>query len=311
VPSLPINESRCFLQEHALMIQRRRLAGALLLPLVTASFDIRAGSRPSLARQFADIEKDSGGRLGVHVLDTATGRRAGHRQDERFALCSTFKFLAAALVLARVDQGKEQLERRLTYARDDLVPYSPVTEKHAGAEGMTMAQLCEAAVTLSDNTAANLMLASFGGPAGLTAYMRSLGDTHSRLDRIEPGLNEARAGDPRDTTTPVAIVNSMQKILLGDALAPASRAQLLQWLDDNKTGGQRIRAGVPAGWKVGDKTGSGENGAANDIAILRPPGRPPVLLAVYLTETKASMPDRNAAHAAVATAVAAWVASGL
>jgi beta-lactamase class A len=291
------------------MIQRRQFAGALLLPLAAASFDIRAEGRPGLARQLSEIEKKSGGRLGVHVLDTANGRRAGHRQDERFALCSTFKFLAAALVLARVDQGKERLDRRVAYSRDELVTYSPVTEKHAGTDGMTMAQLCEAAVTLSDNTAGNLMLAGFGGPAGLTAFMRSLGDAHTRLDRIETALNEARAGDPRDTTTPAAMVGSMQKILLGDALSPASRAQLLQWLEDNKTGGERIRAGLPGDWKVGDKTGTGENGATNDIAILRPPGRAPILLSVYLTETKASMADRNAAHAAVAAAVAGWAAT--
>ncbi|VTU32729.1 Beta-lactamase precursor [Variovorax sp. PBS-H4] len=291
------------------MIQRRQFAGALLLPVAAASFNIRAEGRPGLARQLAEIEKKIGGRLGVHVLDTANGRHAGHREDERFALCSTFKFLAAALVLARVDQGKERLDRRVVYSRDDLVTYSPATEKHAGTDGMTMAQLCEAAVTLSDNTAGNLMLASFGGPAGLTAFMRSLGDAHTRLDRIETALNEAREGDPRDTTTPAAMVASMQKILLGDALSTASRAQLLQWLDDNKTGGQRIRAGVPADWKVGDKTGTGENGAANDIAILRPPGRSPILLSVYLTETRASIADRNAAHAAVAAAVAAWAAA--
>lgn len=289
------------------MIHRRQFAGALLLPLAAASFPVHAAGTPDLARQFAEIERKSGGRLGVAVLDTATGRRAGHRADERFALCSTFKFLAAALVLARVDRGQERLDRRVLYSRDDLVTYSPATEKHAGEEGMTMAQLCEAAVTLSDNTAGNLMLASFGGPAGLTAFMRSLGDAHTRLDRVETALNEARPGDPRDTTTPAAMLGSMQKILLGDALSLSSRAQLLQWLDDNKTGGQRIRAGLPADWKVGDKTGTGENGATNDVAILRPPGRAPVLLAVYLTETKAPMADRNAAHAAVAAAVSAWV----
>ena len=171
-----------------------------------------------------------------------------------------------------------------------------------------MAELCEAAVTLSDNTAANLMLASFGGPAGLTAYMRSLGDTHTRLDRIEPGLNEARAGDPRDTTTPAAMrATACKRFSWAMRSRGRSRAQLLQWLDANKTGGQRIRAGLPADWKVGDKTGTGENGATNDIAILRPPGRAPILLSVYLTETKASMADRNAAHAAVAAAAAAWV----
>jgi beta-lactamase class A len=289
------------------MIQRRQFAGALLLPLAAVSFDICAEGRKGLSQQFAEIEKKTGGRLGVAVLDTANGRRAGHRQDERFALCSTFKFLAAALVLARVDQGKERLDRRVAYSRDELVTYSPATEKHAGTDGMTMAHLCEAAVTLSDNTAGNLMLASFGGPAGLTAFMRTIGDAHTRLDRIETALNEARPGDPRDTTTPAAMVDSMHKILLGNALSPASRAQLLQWLDDNKTGGQRIRAGLPADWKVGDKTGTGENGATNDIAILRPPGRTPILLSVYLTETKASMADRNAAHAAVAAAVVPWI----
>ena len=289
------------------MIHRRQFTGALRLPLAAASFAVHAAGRQDLARQFADLEKKSGGRLGIAVLDTGTGRHASHRQDERFALCSTFKFLAAALVLARVDRGQERLERRVVYSRDELVTYSPATEKHAGADGMTMAQLCEAAVTLSDNTAGNLMLASFGGPAGLTAFMRSLGDAHTRLDRIETALNEARPGDPRDTTTPAAMLGSMQKILLGDVLSPASRAQLLQWLDDNKVGGQRLRAGLPADWKVGDKTGRGENGSTNDVAILRPLGRAPVLLAVYLTETKAPLAERNAVHAAVAAAVSAWV----
>ncbi|CAN7442260.1 class A beta-lactamase [Variovorax sp. LjRoot290] len=291
------------------MIHRRQFTSTLFVSLAAASLGVRAEGASNLSKQLADIEKASGGRLGVGVLDTATGRRAGHREDERFPLNSTFKFLAAALVLARVDRRKEQLERRVVIRPRDLVTYSPVTEKHVGAGGMTVAGLCEATMTLSDNTAGNLLLASFGGAPGLTAFMRSIGDTNTRLDRTEPALNEGRPGDPRDTTTPAAMTRSMQKILLGDVLSPASRAQLLQWLDANKTGDERIRAGVPADWKVGDKTGSGENGA-NDVAILRPPGRAPILLSVYLTQTRAPAAVRNRALASVAAVAAEWATKG-
>ncbi|CAN7154167.1 MULTISPECIES: class A beta-lactamase [unclassified Variovorax] len=291
------------------MIHRRQFTSTLFVSLAAASFGVRAEGASNLSKQLADIEKASGGRLGVGVLDTANGRRAGHREDERFPLNSTFKFLAAALVLARVDRRKEQLERRVVIRPGDLVTYSPVTEKHVGAGGMTVAELCEATMTLSDNTAGNLLLASFGGAPGLTAFMRSIGDTNTRLDRTEPALNEGRPGDPRDTTTPAAMTRSMQKILLGDVLSPASRAQLLQWLDANKTGDERIRAGVPADWKVGDKTGSGENGA-NDVAILRPPGRAPILLSVYLTQTRAPAAVRNRALASVAAVAAEWATKG-
>ena len=290
------------------MIHRRQFAtGALFLPLATTAFDLRADGPLPLARQLAEIEKESRGRLGVGVFDSASGRRLGHRLDERFPLCSTFKFLAAALVLARVDRGEERLERRIAYSRRDLVSHSPTTQKHADGAGMSLAQLCEATMTLSDNTAANLMLASFGGPAGLTAYMRSIGDAHTRLDRFETALNEARPGDPRDTTTPSAMLDSMHKILLGDVLSASSRAQLLRWLNENKTGGERLRAGLPADWTVGDRTGSGENGSTNTIGILQPPGRAPVLLAVYLTECQAPAAERNATHAAVARAAAQWL----
>lgn len=288
------------------MIHRRQFTSTLFVSLAATSFGIRAEEAGELSKQLADIEKASGGRLGVGVLDTGNGRRAGHRADERFPLCSTFKFLAAAFVLARVDQRKERLERRVVYGPRDLVTHSPVTEKHADGTGMTVAQLCEATLTLSDNTAANLLLQSFGGPKGLTAFMRSIGDAKTRLDRFETALNEARPGDLRDTTTPAAMSRSMQKILLGDILTQPSRAQLLQWLDGNKTGDERIRAGLPADWKVGDRTGSGQNGTTNDIAILRPPGRAPILLSVYLTETAAAPAARNAALASVAAAVAGW-----
>ena len=165
-----------------------------------------------------------------------------HRGDERFAMTSTFKFVAAAFVLARVDRGEESLTRRIVYARDYLVTYSPVTEKRAGGGGMAVGEICEAAVTLSDNTAGNLLLDSFGGPAGLTAYMRSLGDGVSRLDRRETALNEAAPGDPRDTTSPAAMAEVLRRTVLGTALSASSREQLTAWLVGSRTGDKRLRA---------------------------------------------------------------------
>jgi len=286
------------------MIQRRQFSATLLAALASAPALARGTPDSDAARRFAEIEKASGARLGVAVLDTGSGLHAGHREDERFPMCSTFKFLAAAAILARVDEGKERLDRRIVFRSSDLVANSPATEKRVGDAGMSLAEVCKAAITLSDNTAGNLMLASMGGPAGLTRFARALGDRHTRLDRVETALNEARPGDPRDTTTPRAMLGSMQKILLGNSLSESSRAQLLQWLDANQTGGQRLRAGLPPDWVVGDKTGSGDRGTANDIAILRPPGRQPILVAAYLTESTASMEARNATLASIGAAIA-------
>ena len=250
-------------------------------------------------QEIRQIEAGSGGRLGVSVLDTHSGLAYAYRGDERFTMCSTFKFLAAALVLSRVDQGQEQLSRRIAVQASDIVPYSPATQPRVGGLPMTVAELCEAAVTLSDNAAGNLLLNSFGGPEGLTAYARSLGDEFSRNDRFEPDLNEATPGDARDTTTPDAILKTMQKIVTGRALAPASRDQIARWLIDNKTGDKKLRAGLPAGWPVGDKTASGGYGTNNDIAVLWPPGRAPVLVTSYLTQTSADLGVRDRAIADV------------
>jgi beta-lactamase class A len=252
-----------------------------------------------LASRLDALETRSGGRLGVAILDTATGREYGHRAVERFPLCSTFKFLAAAYVLARVDEGQERLDRRIPIHKTDIVDYSPATGPNAGRD-MSLAGLCEAALTLSDNTAGNLILASFGGPAGLTAFARSIGDDITRLDRTEPDLNEAAPGDPRDTTTPAAMIGNMRRLLLGDTLSLASRGTLTAWMRANKTGDKRLRAGLPTGWQVADKTGSGSNGATNDIGVLWPPGGPPLLAAVYLAETTAAAERRNEIIAAVA-----------
>ncbi len=229
------------------MISRRTLlagsvvAGSALLSPPRASAQDRDGE---LQRALASLEQKHGGRLGVAILDTAKKKPLAYRGDERFPMCSTFKYLAAAFVLARVDRKEESLSRRIPYAKDYLVTYSPVTEKHVG-EGMTVGDICDAAVTLSDNSAGNLLLDSFGGPAGLTAYMRSLGDKVTRLDRRETELNEAIPGDPRDTTSPLAMLESIDKLSLGNALSDSSREQLNR-MDRRQQDRRRALAGQGA-----------------------------------------------------------------
>lgn len=255
-------------------------------------------ARAQPAAPWTAIEARSGGRLGVAVLH-ADGRVEGHRLDERFPMCSTFKWLAAAHVLQRVDAGREKLDRRIPFGRDVLLPHSPVTEKHVGA-GMTLGDLCRATIVTSDNAAANLILASYGGPRALTAYARSLGDEVTRLDRTEPELNESAPGDPRDTTSPRAMARLLHRTLVGDALSPRSRTVLAGWLEACETNGKRLRADLPAGWRMGSKTGTGARGSTNDVGIFWPPGRPPVMVAAYVTDTRAPEADRNGAIADVA-----------
>jgi beta-lactamase class A len=227
-----------------------------------------------------------------------------YQADERFPMCSTFKFLAAAAVLKRVDEKQEKLERFVPYDVKQILEYAPVTKDHLKEGGMALGALCAAAIEQSDNTAANLLLDTIGGPAGLTNFLRGLGDNMTRLDRKEPELNSAIPGDERDTTTPAAICGDMQRLLLGDALSKSSRRQLEEWLQRNETGGLMIRSGVPRTWTVGDKTGRCANGATNDVAIMRPPGRAPILLAIYSVGSTATANDREAAIAEVAKIVA-------
>jgi beta-lactamase class A len=261
--------------------------------------------RQDLADRFALIEEASGGRLGIGLLDTGSGIRAAHRGDERFPMCSTFKVLAAGAVLARVDRGEDSLDRRLRYEPREVVPYSPLSGPRAEGEGMTIAELCEAAVTVSDNTAANLLLGTMDGPAGLTGHIRGFGDATTRLDRTEPDLNEAAPGDARDTTTPLAMAETLRRLVLADALSPASRALLTAWLVGCRTGDARLRAGLPKDWRIGDKTGSGENDTANDVAVIWPARRAPLVLTVYLTGARTSPEARSATIASVAQAVVA------
>jgi beta-lactamase class A len=257
----------------------------------------------ALSAKLTQLEKDNGGRLGVTVLDTASGERVVHRADERFAMCSTFKFLLAAAVLAKVDAGKENLTRTLSIPAQITLGSSPLTQLHAGST-MTIHDLCEAVITRSDNTAANLLLETIGGPAGITTYARSIGDKITRLDRNEMSLNEALPNDPRDTTSPNAMVGNLRTLLLGNRLSAASRELLTNWLIANITGQARIRAKLPANWRVGDKTGSNGENTTNNIAILWPPNHPPVLVAAYITECPGPEEKRNAMLAEIGRLVA-------
>ncbi|MFN3891698.1 MAG: class A beta-lactamase [Beijerinckiaceae bacterium] len=255
------------------------------------------------ATRMAALERRHGGRLGAALIDTGSNDEQAHRGDERFAMCSTHKLLSAAFALWRAERGEENLSRVVRYSKSDLVTYSPVTEKHVD-KGMSVGDLCAAAMTLSDNTAANLLFASFGGPAGLTKFVRALGDHVTRSDRIELALNEAAPGDPRDTSTPLAFARTMRKLLLQDELNATSQQRLAQWLIDNKTGDERLRAGVPKDWRVGDKTGTGKHNTTNDVAILWPPDRAPLIVTVFYAEADAPLAKRNAVIADVGRTVA-------
>ena len=278
------------------------LTGMSALFLVPVFGRGTAGTDAEMA--LAALEHKNGGRLGVSILDTGTGRHVGRRGDERFLLCSTFKLLAVAAVLARVDQGVEKLDRYVMFDKTVLLEYAPVTSHHVGTPGMTIAALCQAAITLSDNTAANLLLSSIGGPNQVTTFVRGLGDQVTRLDRTEPELNRGSPGDLRDTTTPHAMLATMHKLLLGNTLSASSRAHLLAWLRDCRTGAAKLHAGLPADWEIGDKTGSGSHGETNDVAIVWPPERKPLLVTVYYAGSNADAAGRNAVLAGVGSIAA-------
>ena len=275
------------------------MVAALLLFLVTST----PGSTSDFANRITSIEERTGARIGVAALDTGSAKRLDYGSEERFPMCSTFKFLAAAAVLKRVDTGKEKLDRFVSYGEKDILEYAPVTKAHLTDGGMTLGALCAAAIEQSDNTAGNLLLDVIGGPAGVTNFARSIGDEMTKLDRKEPELNSAIPGDERDTTSPAAMCATMQRLLLGNALSDSSRHQLEDWLRHNETGALMIRAGVPKTWMVGDKTGRCGNGATNDVAIMRAPGRAPILVAIYSIGSTSSTDDRAAIVAETARAV--------
>ena len=289
------------------MHRRSFLAG-----LAATVASLRARAAPSAEerldfanKRLAEIEAREGGRLGVFVRDTGTGSTLEHRTDERFPMCSTFKLLAAAAALKRVDEGAERLDRRIAYGPSDLLNYAPIAKAHVAEGAMTLSDLCAAAIDWSDNTAANLILQAIGGPAGFTQFARSLGDSVTRLDRTEPRLNQATPGDKRDTTSPRAMAGDMDQVLMSNALSEASRRRLEAWLIGDKVGDKRLRAGLPSSWRIGDKTGSGERGSTNTIAIIWPPGRAPFVATVYYTGSSAPMDARNAIHKEIGGLIAA------
>lgn len=241
-------------------------------------------------------------RLGVALVDRETGRSWRHRADERFPMTSTFKALAAAAILQKADRGELRLDQEIAVRKDDIVTYSPAVEKAVG-QSMTIAELCQAAITLSDNAAGNLLLRQLGGPEGMTRFLRSLGDETSRLDRWETDLNEAKVGDPRDTTTPAMLAANMEAVTFGNALSPAAQRKLQLWLIANTTGDAKVRAGLPPSWIVGDKTGAGGFGTNNDAGFIRAMRRRPIFFAITITQTLAPVEQRNAAMASIARAM--------
>ncbi|WP_457219656.1 class A beta-lactamase [Nocardia gipuzkoensis] len=273
-------------------ISRRGLLGAAaLLPLAGCAAENPPSASPVVRTddhhdRLDELERTFDARLGVYALATGSGTTIAHRADERFAFCSTFKTPAAAAVLHR--NPLPHLETVVTYTEDDLLKNASITPRHV-ATGMTIRQLCDAAVRYSDGTAGNLLLRDIGGPAQLTEYVRSLGDMVTRMDRIEPAITEATPGDLRDTTSPRAFGTVYQKIVLGDALPADKRAFLRDLMERNATaaGAQRIRAGVPQGWTVADKTGTGDYGTLNDIAIVWPPASAPVVIAIMSSKATA------------------------
>ena len=243
-------------------------------------------------------------RLGVAALDTGSGRTVRFDADSLYAMCSTFKLPLAAAILAEVESGRLRLTDEIPFGVADLLPYAPVVRANLARGRLPVERLCAAIVEVSDNSAANLLLPKIDGPAGLTAFIRRSGDRVTRLDRTEEALNTNLPGDPRDTTTPAAMVGLMQSLLLGDVVSRASRGRLAGWMEGATTGLRCLRAGLPPGWRGGDKTGNGANGAANDIAIAWPPGRRPILIASYISGAEVDDAARHAAHANVGRIVA-------
>jgi beta-lactamase class A len=258
-----------------MILNRRTLLAA------AAGLAMRPGIAQEAPLALATYERETGGRVGLHAENLATGSRIVWRADERFVMCSTFKASLAAFVLARTDRGEEQLEAMMPFGENDLQPYAPVAKQHLAKGEMSVTEMCEGAVELSDNTCANLLLARVGGPAALTSFWRSTGDTITRLDHNEPELNRSPPGDPHDTTTPAAMAGNLQRLVLGNLLSPESRQRLTGWMLGCKTGNNRLRAGLPNDWKIGDKTGTNGKDAAGDIAVVWPKPEIAILICAY------------------------------
>ncbi|HEK0786231.1 TPA: class A beta-lactamase [Proteus mirabilis] len=262
---------------------RQTAAIAVSLISLLASPMLWADNNNTIEEQLNTLEKYSQGRLGVALINTEDNSQITYRGEERFAMASTSKVMAVAAVLKASEKQAGLLDKNITIKKSDLVAYSPITEKHL-TTGMTLAELSAATLQYSDNTAMNKILDYLGGPAKVTQFARSINDVTYRLDRKEPELNTAIHGDPRDTTSPIAMAKSLQALTLGDALGQSQRQQLVTWLKGNTTGDNSIKAGLPKHWVVGDKTGSGDYGTTNDIAVIWPENHAPLILVIYFTQ---------------------------
>jgi beta-lactamase class A len=288
-------------------VSRRRVVALLAASVATTSGIAHASEWSRAADFVAKLERRTGGRIGLALLDTGSGRKLSHRGDERFALCSTFKLMLAAAILSETDAGKLRLVQGVPFVRSDLRSHSLIADTYPDGGTVSLQEMLRAAIVDGDNTAANLLLSFLGGPAGYTGYLRTLGDRVTRLDREELELNSNSPGDLRDTTTPKAMLHDMRCILINNRLSLASRERLLRWMRDSKTGPDRLRAHLPQGWSAGDKTGTGSRGAANDVAIVFPPGRRPILVACYMSGSTAPIEVLNAAHAQIGSLLASIV----
>jgi beta-lactamase class A len=289
-------------QDDNSMFSRR--AVLISIASIAGGRSLAAAVPSDTAEVVARLEGELGGRIGFAALDTASGSQLSYRADERFAMCSTFKLMLAAAMLSRIDSGSLRLDQQVSFARSDILSTSPIAEAHPDGGAEPLSRMLQSLIEVSDNTAANRLLELIGGPAGYTAYLRTLGDRMTRLDRVELDLNSNLPGDIRDTTTPNAMVEDMQRVLLGNRLSAESRARLQQWLRDCQTGHDRLRARLPAGWEAGDKTGTGARGSVNDLAIIFPPKRSPILISCYMSGSTASTETLNEAHARIGSFVA-------
>ncbi len=286
---------------------RRSLLIGASLALASARLPAAEGSAQDRLREMEGV---LGGRIGVAALDMESDRRIDYRSASLFPMCSTFKLLLAGAVLSKVDHGKEQLDRAIPLTKADILEYAPSAKTLLPKGQMTVSEAVTGALVDSDNTAANLLLSSIGGPGALTLFARTLGDRTTHLDRIEPFLNEAAPGDARDTTSPSAMLNDLGVLLLENALSESSRAFLADAMVKCRTGTNKLRAGMPNDWKIGDKTGMGERGATCDVAIAWPPGRKPLLIAAYLADSPAPLAERNKMMADIARLVVSELVTG-
>lgn len=282
-------------------VKRAMLMTTACVSLLLTSVPLYAQAN-DVQQKLAALEKSSGGRLGVALINTADNTQTLYRADERFAMCSTSKVMAAAAVLKQSETQKDLLSQRVEIKPSDLINYNPIAEKHVNGT-MTLGELSAAALQYSDNTAMNKLIAHLGGPGKVTAFARAIGDDTFRLDRTEPTLNTAIPGDPRDTTTPLAMAQTLRNLTLGNALGETQRAQLVTWLKGNTTGAASIQAGLPTSWVVGDKTGSGDYGTTNDVAVIWPEGRAPLILVTYFTQPEQKAESRRDVLAAAARIV--------